>query len=150
MKQKWSKEKIVETIQELRKKNIDISASNISKNYISLFTSACSKRYFSSWANAVKTAGIDYEQILKAGKNRRREKVTKWSKELILEELRRLESKSLLTTYREKSSLYSAARRKFGSWKQALETAGHHLTKGTHKNSKRFFRSEGLSNGRKN
>lgn len=150
MKQKWSKERIVETIQELRKKNIDISASNISKNYIPLFTAACSGRYFSSWANAVKTAGIDYEQILGAGKNRRREKLTKWSKELILEELQRLESQSLLTTYRNKLSLYSAARREFGSWKQALETVGYRLTKGSHKNSNQIFRSEGLSNGGKN
>jgi hypothetical protein len=59
MKQKWSKEKIVETIKELQSKSVDISASNISKNYIPLFTAACSRRYFSSWANAVKEAGIN-------------------------------------------------------------------------------------------
>ncbi|HEY5040060.1 MAG TPA: hypothetical protein VIJ93_13410 [bacterium] len=134
----------------MQRKNIDISAGKISKNYIPLFTAACSVRYFSSWRNAVKAAGINYGQILEAGKNRRREKLTKWSKELILEELQRLESQSLLTTYRDKLSLYSAARREFGSWKQALETAGYRLTKGSHKNSNQIFRSEGLSNGGKN
>ncbi len=142
MKQKWSKEKIVETIQELRKQNIDISASNISKNHIPLFTAACSRRYYSSWANAVEAAGIDYDQILEAGKSRRRKKLTKWSKEQVLEEVRKAESQNLLTTYRDRLALYSAARREFGSWKQALEAAGYRLTKGSHKNSNQIFRSE--------
>ncbi len=142
MKQKWSKEKIVEMIKDLKRQNIDISASNISKNYIPLFTAACSRRYFSSWANAVSAAGIDYEQILEAGKTRRRKKLTKWSKEQVLEEIRKAESQNLLTTYRDRLALYSAARREFGSWKQALEAAGYRLTKGSHKNSNQIFRSE--------
>jgi len=151
MKQKWSKEKIVETIVELKKQDIDISASNISKNYIPLFTAACSRRYFSSWANAVKAAGIDYEVILEAGKSRRRNKLTKWSKDQVLEEVRKAESQNLLTTYRDRLALYSAARREFGSWKQALEAAGYRLTKGSHKNSNQIFKSEdGSSASKKN
>jgi hypothetical protein len=142
MKQKWSKERIVETIQELKKQSVDISASNISKNQIPLFTAACSRRYFSSWANAVNAAGIDYDQILEAGKTRRRNKLTKWSKEQVLEEVRKAESQKLLSTYRDRLALYSAARREFGSWKQALEAAGYKLTKGSHKNSNQIFRSE--------
>ena len=142
MKQKWSKEKIIESVKELKKQNTDLSASNVSKNHIPLFTAACSRRYFSSWANAVKAAGIDYDQILDAGKARRREKLTKWSKEEVLTQVRRFEAKNLLTTYRDKLALYSAARREFGSWKQALEAAGYRLTKGSHKNSNQIFRKE--------
>lgn len=142
MKQKWSKEKIVETIKDLQRQSMDISASNISKNYIPLFTAACSRRYFSSWANAVKAAGIDYDQILEAGKARRRKKLTKWSKDEVLEQVRQAESKNLLTTYRDRLALYSAARREFGSWKQALEAAGYRLTKGAHKNSNQIFKKE--------
>lgn len=142
MKQKWSKEKIIETIQTLKRDKIDISASNISKNHIPLFTAACSQRYFSSWASAVKAAGFDYDEILELGKARRRDKLTKWSKEQVLEEIRKAESQNLLTTYRERLALYSAARREFGSWKQALETAGYRLTKGSHKNSNRIFKTE--------
>jgi hypothetical protein len=142
MKQKWSKEKIVETIKDLQRQSIDISASNISRNYIPLFTAACSRRYFSSWANAVKAAGINYDQILEAGKARRRKKLTKWSKEEVLEQVRLAESKNLLTTYRDRLALYSAARREFGSWKQALEVAGYRLTKGAHKNSNQIFKNE--------
>ena len=139
MKQKWSKEKIIETIKELNKQNVDISASNISKNHIPLFTASCSRRYFASWSNAVKAAGIDYNQILEAGKARRRKKLTKWSKEDVLDAIRGAGSKDLLTTYRNRLALYSAARREFGSWKQALEAACYRLTKGSHKNSNQIF-----------
>jgi hypothetical protein len=149
MKQKWSKEKIVEIIRGLRLQNIEISASNISKNQIPLFTAACSGRYFSSWANAVKSAGIDYDKILEAGKIRRREKLTKWSKEQVLEEIRRTESQNLLIVYRDRLPLYSAARREFGSWKKALEAVGYRLTKGSHKNSNQIFCSEETAAGAK-
>jgi hypothetical protein len=148
MKQKWSKEKIVETIKELQSKSIDISASNISKNYIPLFTAACSRRYFSSWANAVKEAGINYDQILEVGKARRRKKLTKWSKDEVLEEIRKAQSPNLLTTYRDRLALYSAARREFGSWKQALEAAGYKLTKGSHKNSNQIFKADEVPAGK--
>ncbi len=147
MKQKWSKEKIVESIKDLKKQNVDISASNISKNYIPLFTAACSRRYFSSWANAVKAAGIDYDQILEAGKARRRVKLTKWSKDQVLEAIKKAETQNLLTTYRDRLALYSAARREFGSWKQAVEAAGYRLTKGSHKNSNQIFRADENSSG---
>ncbi len=147
MKQKWSKEKIVESIKDLKKQNVDISASNISKNYIPLFTAACSRRYFSSWANAVKAAGIDYDQILEAGKARRRVKLTKWSKDQVLEAIKKAETQNLLTTYRDRLALYSAARREFGSWKQAVEAAGFRLTKGSHKNSNQIFRADENSAG---
>ena len=67
MKQKWSKEKIVETIKELKKQNVDISASNISKNQIPLFYRCLFQGVISpSWSNAVKAAGIDYDQIFRS------------------------------------------------------------------------------------
>jgi hypothetical protein len=138
MKQKWSKEKIVEMIKDMKDRNIDVSASNVSKNHIALFTAACSRRYFSSWANAVREAGINYDQILATGKARRRNKLTKWSKVQVLEEVKKSQSLNLLTTYRDRLALYSAARREFGSWKQALEVAGYKLTKGSHKNSNKI------------
>lgn len=139
MKQKWSKEKIIATIRELHSKGVDLSASNISKNHIPLFTASCSRRYFSSWGNAVKAAGIDYDKILEAGKSRRREKLTKWTKKEVLEEIKKTPPQELLNTYRERLALYSAARREFGSWKKALEVAGYKLTKGSHKNSNQIF-----------
>ena len=45
------------------------------------------------------------------GKARRRKKLTKWSKEQVLEAVRKAEIPNLLTTYRDRLALYSAARR---------------------------------------
>src|SRR5258708_5963206 len=141
MKQTWSNEKILEMIKDLRNCNIDLSASNIAKNYLALFTAACSRRYFSSWENAIREAGINYDQVLDSGKVRRRNKLTKWSKTQVLAEVKKAESLNLLTTYRDRLALYSAARREFGSWKQALEVAGYKLTKGSIKNSNKIFQA---------
>jgi hypothetical protein len=142
MKQKWSKEAIIEMIKDLKNQNIDLSAGFISKNYVSLFTAASSSRYFNSWANAVRESGINYDQILDEGKSRRRSKLTKWSKTQVLEEVKKSQSLNLLTTYRDRLALYSAARREFGSWKQALEQAGYKLTKGTNKNSNQIVKND--------
>jgi hypothetical protein len=145
MKQKWSKQRIIDTIKDMHKQGVDISASNISRNYIPLFTASCSRRYFGSWGAAVRTAGIDYDKVLEAGKERRRDKLTKWTKETVLEEIRKAQSKNLLTTYRDRLALYSAARREYGSWKQALEIAGYRLTKGSHKNANQIFSKDEVS-----
>jgi hypothetical protein len=106
-------------IKDFKNQNIDLSAGYISKNYVSLFTAASSRRYFNSWANAVREAGINYDQILDEGKSRRRSKLTKWSKTQVLEEVKSSQSLNLLTTYRDRLALYSAARREFGSWKRS-------------------------------
>jgi hypothetical protein len=151
MKQKWSKEIIVEMIKDFKNQNIDLSAGFISKNYVSLFTAASSRRYFSSWANAVREAGINYDQILDEGKSRRRSKLTKWSKTQVLEEVKSSQSLNLLTTYRDRLALYSAARREFGSWKQALAEAGYKLTKGSNKNTNQITgTSDDFSDNNKN
>lgn len=141
MKRKWSKEIIVEMVKDLKNRNIDLSAGYISKHHVSLFTAASSRRYFGSWANAVREAGVNYDQILDEGKTRRRNKLTKWSKIQVLEEVKKSQSLNLLTTYRDRLALYSAARREFGSWKQALEEAGYKLTKTSNKNQNQIAES---------
>ena len=133
---KWSRKIIIEAIKKLHQQNADLSAGNAMRNHVALFTAACALRYFSSWGKAVRAAGIDYEKILDIGKASRREKLGKWSKERILEEIKRIEPSSLQTAYRGRLGLYSASRRKFGSWKKAIETAGYRFTKGSYKNSK--------------
>ena len=142
MKAKWSKEKIVEEIKKLKQKNVNLAASSIYKTHCPLFTAACSKRYFSSWANAVRAAGVDYDAILKIGKERRREQLTLWSKKEILTELKKIDEKSLLTIYRDRLALYSAARREFGNWINALEAIGYRLKKGSYKNTNHLVKKE--------
>jgi len=125
LKQKWSKRLIVQEIRKLSRAGTDISASNVSKNYIPLFTAASSKRYFHSWRKAVQKAGINYDRILERGRKRRREKLTKWDKKRVLKEIKSLNLKRAAVAYRGNLALYSAARREFGNWKKALAAAGH-------------------------
>ena len=143
IKKKWSKEKILKYIQKLQKRGADLGAGNISKKYCGLFTAASSERYYSGWGNAVKAVGIDYEKIKRAAFTRRRNKLTKWTKErIIVEIIKEKNSRNLLTAYRDNLPIYTAARRKFGSWEQALGAAGFGLKKGSFKNSNQIFRLE--------
>lgn len=125
MKQKWSKILIVRQIKKLSRTGVDISASNVSRNYIPLFTAASSKRYFHSWRKAVQKCGINYDRILERGRKRRREKLTKWDKKRVLKEIKALNPRGMSIAYRSNLALYSAARREYGNWKRALVAAGH-------------------------
>jgi hypothetical protein len=51
-------------------------------------------------------------------------KLKKWSKELVISELKAVEDLSAKINQRERPSLYGAAVRYFGSWKVAVERAG--------------------------
>lgn len=120
---KWSKEKIIEKIKELEKREVDLSAGHISKNFIALFTAAT--RYFGSWGEAVKAAGIDYESIKAASYAALREKLGKWSPEKVVKEIKKIPKKELRFVYRTHFALQCAARREFGSWENALRAAGY-------------------------
>jgi CheY-like chemotaxis protein len=119
---KWSKEMIVGMIGDLRRQNIDLSSRNVFKNYHPLYSAAC--RYLGGWANAVWIAGINYDQVLNQGKASRREKLKRWSKKRIQEEIKDALSINPFTSYEDKPALYSAARREFRSWKEAVKQAG--------------------------
>jgi CheY-like chemotaxis protein len=120
--EKWSREKIIGRIGDLKNQNIELSSRNIFKNHVSLYSSACS--YFGSWANAVWIAGINYDQILSEGRASRREKLRKWTKARVLEELKKILPLNPFTNYKEHPTLYAAARREFKSWKDAVNEAG--------------------------
>jgi len=87
-------------------------------------------RYFGSWRAAVEAAGIDYSQVAALGRQKRAQKITKWTQERILEEIRRLyeagEDLSSAVVRRKYLPLYATARRKehFGSWAKAVTAAG--------------------------
>jgi hypothetical protein len=87
-------------------------------------------RYFGSWRAAVEASGIDYSEVAAIGRQRRAEKITKWTQERILEEIRRLrdigEDLSSAVVRRKYLPLYATARRKehFGSWARAVAAAG--------------------------
>ena len=124
----WSNERIVEEIGRLHATGFDITQSRV-ESLDSRLTSAAI-RYFGSWRDAVEAAGIDYETVASLGRLRRRDKITKWTQETIVEEIRRLhaQGEDLTSTVVRSShlSLYATARRKdhFGSWSAALAAAG--------------------------
>jgi len=127
-KRRWSPDLIASEISRLHSAGIDITQGRM-EAIDSRLTSAAI-RYFGSWRAAVQAAGIDYEQVAAIGKARRAEKVTKWTQERILAEIRRLhqegEDLSPAVIRRKYLSLYATARRKehFGSWAEAVTAAG--------------------------
>ena len=127
-RQIWNREKILDEIMQLYASGYDITQSRM-EALDSRLTSAAI-RYFGSWRAAVEAAGIDYEGVAALGRQRRAEKITKWTRETILEEIRRLhgsgEDLTSTNVRRKYLSLYATARRPdhFGSWANALTEAG--------------------------
>ncbi|MGQ9524726.1 MAG: homing endonuclease associated repeat-containing protein [Armatimonadota bacterium] len=127
-KQIWSPELIIAEIRRLHAAGSDITQSRMEAIDGKLTSAAI--RYFGSWGAAVEAAGIDYSQVAALGRQRRAQKVTKWTQERILEEIRRLyeagEDLSSAVVRRKYLPLYATARRKvyFGSWAKAVTAAG--------------------------
>jgi hypothetical protein len=139
-KRKWSSKKIIAQIRLLKRQGEDLSASVVSRKHVALFSAASSASYFRSWRGAVKAAGIDYERILAKGKRSRREKLSLWDKKRVLVEIKKVPPDSLLKAYRHHLALYSAGRREFGSWENALKAGGYRLKKSGRKNSNLIIR----------
>ena len=130
--QKWSREKIKKDIIYLSQKGISLNAGEISQSHSSLFSVASSRQYFGSWGEAVEEAGFDYEEIKKRGRQRGIEKIRRWSRRTIIEEIRKLSREGQIPVYQRNLGLYSAARREFGSFREALKAAGVGNTRKTY------------------
>ncbi len=121
----WTKGKILKEIRKLYEKGEDLSWRNISLGENSSLAHAAIKKYrFGSWENALRAVGIDYSKV-------RRYK--EWNKEKIKAEILRLyregipvNSKSVQMVY---PALYHASRKRFASWKEAVEYAGLYYDK---------------------
>ncbi len=116
-------------IVEMKNEDIDLSSQNIHQIKVSLYSAAC--RYFENWANAVWIAGVNYDQVVNRGKLSRKEKLTKWSRARILEEIGKTLTLNPFFTYQDEPALYSAARREFKSWKNAARQAGYPVQRKT-------------------
>ncbi|QSR88202.1 hypothetical protein IT6_07370 [Methylacidiphilum caldifontis] len=116
----WSKEKIIQMIQQLYRQGTDLSfRAMMLGEYAPMVYAAIRPNYFGSWKNALLAAGLAPEDIYR---------YKTWKNENILEEIRRLYNKGadLSSKQMEKnaSSLIAIARRRFGSWSAAIEQAG--------------------------
>jgi len=120
-KRKWTQERILQRIQELHAAGEDLSHSAAKRNHQYLVVVAISDRFFGSWREAVRAAGVDYEEVSKH---------EYWNRDRICERIRELardgESLSHEDAKRYHGALVSAASspRYFGSWGAAIRAAG--------------------------
>ncbi|MFO8007946.1 MAG: hypothetical protein R6V05_09430 [Candidatus Brocadiia bacterium] len=118
----WDQDKIVGQIKSLAQDGEDLSYNEMARRRQGLLAAA--NYHFGSWAEAVNSAGIDYENEVR--------KIPKWNKERIIEEIQEAHKQGVdlswtnVTTDRDYSALAYAAIRdtQFGSWDAALEGAG--------------------------
>jgi hypothetical protein len=117
---RWSKESILEEIQQLASQGVDLSfrAMALSRHNAMVYA-AIRPKYFGNWRAALEAAGLASEEIYR---------YRSWEQEGILEEIRRLklEGVDLSSKAMDESSnrLIATARRRFGNWGKALESAG--------------------------
>lgn len=114
----WEDENIIEEIQRLQELGTDLSSKKMDETANSLIATA--RRRFGSWGEAVRRAGLDYDQI------RRRKR---WTNEMIAHDIRELRDQGVALTSTEvrakNPALFAAAckTRFFGSWVKAVQAA---------------------------
>lgn len=126
--QHWSREAVTQEILRIQSEGGDLRHGEISARRQRLVSAAV--RYFGSWGAAVFAAGINYNEIRRQSQDARSAKVTKWSREAITDNIRRIseagEQLSASTVRSNHPALFSAAvsSRYYGSWRNALTSAG--------------------------
>lgn len=116
----WTRDRILERIQELNADGQDLSWRHVSTQIDPQLAAAATKRkHFGSWRNAIQAAGLKYSDI-----RRYRE----WDEQAVIDRLKALhaEGKDLNAKSMEELdiTLITAARRRFDSWDKALTAAG--------------------------
>ena len=121
----WSAEKVKSEILNIYNNELPLFAQYAKNNYVALYGAAST--FHGGWKQAVRKAGLDYNQI-----NKRANEID-WSpsliKKAILEINGRGEKLCESIVLRKQSSLRTAARRMFGSWEGAIEYAGLEIDK---------------------
>ncbi|MDQ2687940.1 MAG: hypothetical protein M3Y28_08755 [Armatimonadota bacterium] len=120
MNRKWSKESIGLEIVSMYESGENLNYASIAASNLALLRAAT--RYFGTWEAAVRFAGLDYDSI-------RRYK--SWTRDRIVARIQELHADGVDLSWRNvclnvDPQLAAAATKKshFGSWREALETAG--------------------------
>ena len=113
-RRRWSQAAVIQHLRERLEQGLSLSAGKVHLEDHSLVAAA--RHYCGSWQNALALIGV-------AAKTRR------WSRQLIVEELRRrasagLSLSSTFIRYHEDPNLIAAANRHFGGWRLAKAAAG--------------------------
>jgi tRNA A37 N6-isopentenylltransferase MiaA len=118
----WSKERIIENIQQLHGNGDDLSHEAAKNNHGALVSAASSKRYFGSWRAAIEAADIEYADI---------RKINRWTREKIIQTIRDLHTQgesvnnSNMRRMGYRGMMEAASREaNFGSWAAAVGAAG--------------------------
>ncbi len=114
LRSRWTPETILERIRGLAGSGASLSYTACDAKESGLGQAA--RRAFGTWAGALQAAGLDASRV----ETRRR-----WTPERILEEIRRLDEKAgMLESASREKALVKAARRRWGSWEDAVAAAG--------------------------
>lgn len=123
--QRWDRERIIKRIQELHQAGVDLSWRVVSTEVDPpLAAAALRPNGFPSWRDAITAAGLNIDDVARY-KN--------WDEERVLHEIKELAraghalSSKVMQT--QNQSLFCAARRRFGSWDNALVAAGLDVAK---------------------
>jgi hypothetical protein len=74
----WDRERIIATIRELHARGEDLITTNIRKlGYRTMEYAARRQGHFGSWRAAIEAAGLDFEEVTRLGKTRRRKRSTR-------------------------------------------------------------------------
>jgi hypothetical protein len=116
----WSKDRIVQTVQKLHAEGADLSFRGMMlSKYAPMVYAAIRPNHFGSWKNALTAAGLAAEEIYR---------YKSWEDENILEEIQKLNNQGVDLSSKKMdetaNSLIATARRRFGSWGEAVRRAG--------------------------
>jgi hypothetical protein len=123
--QRWDRKRIVARIRELHSEGYDLSWRAVSQEVDPpLAAAALRSNGFQSWRDAIAAAGLNIDEVAR---------YKYWTQERVLREIKaynkkgqHLSSKAMQET---DQALFCAARRRFGSWDEALVAAGFDVTK---------------------
>lgn len=118
--QRWTRPRIIARIQQLHQEGADLSWRAVSLEIDPpLAAAALRPNGFPSWRDAITAAGLDINEVAR---------YKYWDAERVITEIRHLhrrgEPLSSKSAQENHQSLFCAARRRFGSWDNALAKAG--------------------------
>ncbi len=124
---RWSKAEIIEALQQRRAAGKPLSRSRAKEDDARLVGAAI--RYFGNWATALAAAEIHYTELKEESQSTRLGKISKWTREAVVEEIKRLneseEDMRLSAMQKRYPGLCSATlKRYFRTWNEALASAG--------------------------
>lgn len=133
----WNVEKVINDIQEHQKQGRSLRAGYVHTKYKALYRAAY--RLFGSWGAAVSAAGFNYNEV---------NPIEYWDKNKIISKINDLKlagaSLSSLDIQKENGALFMAAITHIGSWRTAVELAGHDYSKIRKTNEARSYSKEDI------